>query len=417
MTGSISTKRTARNVSGQNEVFKVTTTAPAGASLVVGSNNANLSVKAGESITFPITISGPTLANGQYFGRITLDAQKAGIPQVTIPVAFVKRQGVVTLTHSCSPTTFPVGALSHCTAGMTNLAPRPAQVNLSITGSSGLEYFNVSPGATLIAPHFGVQWSGTLSPALPPTIDSITATTGPTGGYVPLSAFGVAPFAAGDDTITNFNVPTFYYGAEPYSRVGVVSNGYLVIGGGTSTDIVFLPQTLPNAARPNNVIAGLWSDLNPAGGGGAGAIRIATLTDGSTTWLVVDWNGIKNFSDATTHTFEICLRLDGGGAGTGPSSEQVTLSYGTANTASPDPASGGNSGAENRDGTSGKNLATPANDTEWSVNTSPPTPGGSQVVTYDLSAKLPKTYSSTASMTSNLTPGSTQVVQQVTVTP
>ncbi len=417
MTGSISTKRTARNVSGQNEVFKVTTTAPAGASLVVGSNNANLSVKAGESITFPITISGPTLANGQYFGRITLDAQKAGIPQVTIPVAFVKRQGVVTLTHSCSPTTFPVGALSHCTAGMTNLAPRPAQVNLSITGSSGLEYFNVSPGATLIAPHFGVQWSGTLSPALPPTIDSITATTGPTGGYVPLSAFGVAPFAAGDDTITNFNVPTFYYGAEPYSRVGVVSNGYLVIGGGTSTDIVFLPQTLPNAARPNNVIAGLWSDLNPAGGGGAGAIRIATLTDGSTTWLVVDWNGIKNFSDATTHTFEIWLRLDGGGAGTGPSSEQVTLSYGTANTASPDPASGGNSGAENRDGTSGKNLATPANDTEWSVNTSPPTPGGSQVVTYDLSAKLPKTYSSTASMTSNLTPGSTQVVQQVTVTP
>ena len=31
--------------------------------------------------------------NGQYFGRITLDPQKDGLNDVTIPVAFVKRQG------------------------------------------------------------------------------------------------------------------------------------------------------------------------------------------------------------------------------------------------------------------------------------------------------------------------------------
>jgi hypothetical protein len=28
-----------------------------------------------------------------------------------------------------------------------------------------------------------------------------------------------------DDTITNFNVPSFFYGGEAYSRIGVVSNG------------------------------------------------------------------------------------------------------------------------------------------------------------------------------------------------
>ena len=55
----------------------------------------------------------------------------------------------------------------------------------------------------------------------------------PAGGYLPLSLFGIAPIAGvGDDTITNFNVPTFYYGGEPYTRIGVVSNGYVVIGGG-----------------------------------------------------------------------------------------------------------------------------------------------------------------------------------------
>ena len=70
----------------------------------------------------------------------------------------------------------------------------------------------------------------------------------PGGGYLALSLFGVAPIAGvGDDTITNFNVPTFYYGGEAYTRIGVVSNGYLVLGGGNSGDIVFTPQHFPNA--------------------------------------------------------------------------------------------------------------------------------------------------------------------------
>ena len=66
----------------------------------------------------------------------------------------------------------------------------------------------------------------------------------PAGGYLPLSLFGIAPIAGvGDDTITNFNVPPFFYGGEPYTSIGVVSNGYVVLGGGTSADIVFTPQT------------------------------------------------------------------------------------------------------------------------------------------------------------------------------
>ena len=65
-------------------------------------------------------------------------------------------------------------------------------------------------------------------------------------------------------------MPTFYYGGEPYTSIGVVSNGYVVVGGGTAADIVFTPQHFPNAARPNNVLALIWSDLNPAA---AGAIR------------------------------------------------------------------------------------------------------------------------------------------------
>ena len=43
-------------------------------------------------MTFPITISAPSVANGQYQGRINLVPRK-GANKVTIPVAFVKKQG------------------------------------------------------------------------------------------------------------------------------------------------------------------------------------------------------------------------------------------------------------------------------------------------------------------------------------
>ena len=414
MSGQISTQRTAINVSGQNQVLQVSTIAPAGATISVGNNNGNINVKAGGSVTFPITISAPKLANGQYFGQITLDPQKAGATSVTLPVAFVKKQGAVTLSHSCSPASFAVAGSTHCTVSAANLARVQANVSVKVSGSPGLHYSNVSAPASLIAPHFGAQWSGTLSPALPPTVDSITNITGggPAGGYLPLALLGV-PAQPGftDDNILNFNVPTFFYGGESYTRVGVVSNGYVVIGGGTASDVNFAPQTFPNAARPNNVVAPFWNDLNPPAGG---AIRIATLTDGTSTWLVVDYAGVKNFSNAFTHTGELWFRL-----GSVASSEQTTISYGAANSANGDPGSGINWGAENRDGTSGKNIASPgpANNTEYAVQTSPPTAGGITSFTYDATANLPGTYDSTASMTSNQTPGIAQVIQTLTVTP
>ena len=40
----------------------------------------------------------------------------------------------------------------------------------------------------------------------------------------------------GDETIANFNVPAFLYGGDTYTRIGVDSNGYIVVGGGTSAD-------------------------------------------------------------------------------------------------------------------------------------------------------------------------------------
>src|SRR5258708_23528538 len=82
--------------------------------------------------------------------------------------------------------------------------------------------------------------------------------------------FRSSPVAGmGDETLANFAVPAFLYAGDTYTRIGMVSNGYLVLGGGISSDIQFINQRFPNPAPPNNVLAPFWTDLDatPARGG------------------------------------------------------------------------------------------------------------------------------------------------------
>jgi len=335
------------------------------------------------------------------------------------------------MTSSCSPLSFAaITGNTHCTTSLANLSRNTANASLNVSqGEKGkaLRYKNVGAPGSVIGSGDGVQWSGSLSPAVPPQVTGFTPTTGPDGGYLNLAILGVPPVAGvGDDTITNFNVPLFYYGGEPYTSIGVVSNGYVVVGGGTSSDIVFTPQHFPNTARPNNTVAPLWTDLNPAA---AGHLYVAALSGGANAgWVVVDWEGVKNFGNATTHSFEIWFQIQKGTT-TGPASEAITYSYGPnqtfpsdgpglGNAGSGDPDSGVNWGAENRDGSSGANIATaPANGSEFLLHTTPPTAGGSVTIPYDIFSKKTGTFTSVASMTSDQTPGIAQIVTTLTVTP
>jgi len=173
---------------------------------------------------------------------------------------------------------------------------------------------------------------------------NIAPGAGPASGYLSLSLFGVTPIAGiNDDSIVNFNAPAFSYAGETWNRVGVVSNGYIVVGGGTNADVQFINQQFPNPTQPNNVLAPFWTDLNPAVGG---AVRIAILTDGINTWIVTDWAEVPNSSDNTQlNSFEAWIGING--------VEDIVFSYG--------PVTDGNGGfltvgAEDKTGTVGYNY-------------------------------------------------------------
>ena len=416
-TGDLTTHRTAINVSGASQNMAVQISEPAGVTITVGNSNHDLHIAKDSSLTFPIEISAPDVANGQYEARIDLVPAKGG-NKVTIPVAFVKTQGSVTLSNSCAPTTFAAKTgSSHCIVTATNLGSVAANASLTVKpreSGKPLQYKNVGAPGSVIGSGEGVQWSGPLSPSLAPAVNGFTTGAGEPYGYVPLSALGVPPLpGTGDETITNESFNTFYYGGEPYNTVGAVSNGYAVVGGGDSNDINYLTQTFPNPSRPNNVVAPFWTDLNPSFGG---AIYMAQVGNGSDDWVVVDYEAVRNYDSTDTHTFEIWFRNSGFASGSGPASEQVTVVNGANGAGDVDTTT--EIGAENRDGSSGKNMASYlGNGTQYTVNMGQPTAGGSVSIPFDVTGKKTGTFHSDAALTSDQTPGTTIVPQALTITP
>jgi len=304
------------------------------------------------------------------------------------------------MTHTCEPTDLARNQDAACTVTLTNNSAAPAPVNFSLVVPSRVDISSVSVPAT--GTSRGFTWNGTLTPALPPTIISVTPGATPAGGYLPLSAFGIAPIAGmGDETIVNYNVPPFTYGTETYTRVGVVSNGYVVIGSGTAQDVDYLNQPIPSTTRPNNIIAPFWTDLNPSAGG---AVRVGSLSDGTNDWLVIDYDKVPNWSSAAQqNSFQVWIGLNG--------TDDVTIANSV--------VTGGDGGflsqgAENRDGTSGAAYSGGSN-TAWVVNATGPTPGGSVQITYDASSSRAGSYVLAPTATSPLVKGTISVPQTLRV--
>jgi subtilisin family serine protease len=409
MPGMITTWRTARNNSAVTQTYDITATGPAGGKITI--NPKKLTIAAWQTKSFFITIDGTKLPDGQYFGKITLNPRSAGSLNAVLPVAFDKHPGEVTLNNSCAAGTVAVGAAIACEVTVQNLAAQPANVSLRVKGpkSRNLLLRNWDAGNKK---GNGFVWNGQLSESIAPSIISLTPGHGPGGGYLSLTLFGVPGEGFyTDETLANYSVPTFSYGHELYDTIAVTSDGYIVVGGGGSDDLNYIPQDFPNVAPPNNVLAPYWTDLNPST---AGDIYIATLTDGTDTWIVVEWKGTPVYpGPANPRSFQIWLQI-GGTADEGIWFEHDTDAVGAAGS-----GDGLIVGADNRDGSSGADLGlnTPPLGTGYEVIAGSPTPGGSMTINYEAYGQRTGTYKILSTMTSDITQGTATDLDLITVTP
>ncbi len=116
--GRLTTVRTARNVTGRPQTYRVRTTAPAGSRITVTPGRFTLAPGRSVALTVTITSTAPA---GQRFGEIRLEPQRNGLPTLRLPVAFVHQQGGVTLRRRCASADVVRRGVTTCTVTATDV--------------------------------------------------------------------------------------------------------------------------------------------------------------------------------------------------------------------------------------------------------------------------------------------------------
>lgn len=392
--GAITVQRTVQNTRNAARDWKLSVIGPTDLKVSVPTT---ISVPAAGSAAFSIALDGRGIPLGEKRHAV-IELKRPNETTLRFPVTVVRGAATVPLSKACSPLTFAQGSTTQCTIAVANMTFNPA--NVFLTDILTNNQLALVPGSVVNATEIsnGLQFSGVLAAAQPAGV-AVAPGASPGGGYLPLSLFGIPPIGGvGDDTITNFNVPAFLYGGEVNSVIGVSSNGYLVIGGGSGADNSINNQNFPNTERPNNVLAPFWTDLNP---GAAGAMRIGTLTDGVDTWIVVDWEAVREFSAPRLASFQVWIGVNGDAH----PAQDISFAYGTIM----GNGDGGflSVGAENRFGNRGSTVyfngagTLPANGTQLVVTSTPGAPGGTRTITFSAVGKNKGSWTNCAEMTSN----------------
>jgi subtilisin family serine protease len=398
MPGLITATRTVKNVTNQTLAFTATGTTVNGAKITV--LPAGFSVKPGKTQKLTIAITAPDLPDGQYFGQVNLK-QAGGNRALHLPVAFFRQEGIVPVDQTCTPSTIARNTgQSTCTVTVQNNSLQTTEVTAASTLSSQLRLNSVT-GATQIGTQLATK-TATLA-GRQPDRPVIAPGTSP-AGYLPLDAFGITPVPIGDEEALNFNVEPYLFAGQTYNRIGVVSDGYSVAGGTSgSEDIQFAPQNLPDPARPNNVLASYWTDLD---GTGAPGILAGNLTDGTNNWLVIEWREFL-FGTNSLKVFQQWIGTNG--------AEDISYTYDPENLpGDPGPGYGLTVGAENLDGTAGSQITGPPVQ-DYRVQSTPGAPGGSMTYSMNIRGVQRGTGTVTTGVSTPLVKGLTIEVDKIIV--
>ncbi|HMJ75924.1 MAG TPA: Ig-like domain repeat protein, partial [Iamia sp.] len=206
-----------------------------------------------------------------------------------------------------------------------------------------------------------------------------------------------------------------------YDDLGVTDNGYVVVGGGTSgKDSTATPQDVPNAGRPNNVLAPFWTDLDPAAPGAEFSLGYV-VPGGSEAcerpvWIVAEWQ-MPEFGTGTVRKTQVWIESDDPECATDtPPPEAVYFTYDhTTMTAAP--ARPFRIAAESSSGTVGGMRPAGELPTQNYRVTSSGTPTAAPAVTWNVvgEGRAAGTGTIAATVESSLIPGSATVFTDVTV--
>lgn len=365
-----------------------------------------IAIRPGRDRTIPITVDASAVAVGDT--AMAVVHLTHGDYSLRFPITIVRAQAPVSIDKTCDSASLAPGEATECTITITNNTFSDADFNVNDVLPRRLRLVNGSVDGATQTSSRSLSASGSLFGAAPAIVDAAVDPLASPFGYVALSQFGsTVDLGGSDESIVNIGIGDFVYAGETYSTIGVVSNGYIVVGGGTGADVNYLNDPIPSDNIPNNVLAPFWTDLNPDFGG---RILAVYLTDGVNTWLVVEWEAVSNYGDGELNTFQVWIGVDG--------FEDISFTYGPAIS----DGDGGflTVGAENKFGNTGGQVyyngvgdapepsysaSNPTGTYEVNVFSTPGAPGETYVITYSAYGKIPGDWTNCAEMTSSLFEG------------
>ncbi len=375
----------------------VATTVPAGAQAGVAPAGA----VEGRALGAPTAVIEGTKGPGAPDGRRTTRA----VGDVTIG------------SQGCAPDPVAFGGQTTCTYHVQNQTQTATTVDLQATGDGELAVVGADQGASVSG---GTARAEDVT--LPPrNTGAIQVNPGPTfAGYYALETIPINPQTIADDQILNYTVQPYRWNGATYTSIGISANGYAVVGGAdTAKDASATPQDVPNAGRPNNVLAPFWTDLTPAGGG---TLRVATVANTAqppcerSYWFVAQWDMFE-YGTTTNRKAQLWIQADDPDCATDPvPAETIYFTYDFATMTAP-PARPFRIAAENSTGTVGGMRPAGQLPTDHLVVTSSGTAQPAPVVEWKVvgEGRAAGTGTLAATVESSLIPGSSTVFTDVAV--
>lgn len=320
--GECSWVRTVTNKSGIDGTWRIDTRQKTGG-LKLTATPSEIVLGPGESADIHVSADTTLATPGWNFGELELRPDEAELTNLHMPVAVQTALSTSpNLTKTVDKDTAVEDDLLTYTISLAN-GQLGDNINLSDVVPEGLIAIASSVTETVTngetSKPFGfvsateATWSGRLARGGL----ELNSTTSAPSGFLPLADFGIAPQGCPsncDDGGIILNVPTFVYNGQSYSDVIMSVNGTLQAGSDGELAATFANQNLPSGTPPNNIIAALWTDLNMGVDGDGAEWYVGVLGDGTTDFIIFEWNSIPLFGDPeTTFSFQIWVEVGDSG--------------------------------------------------------------------------------------------------------
>jgi uncharacterized repeat protein (TIGR01451 family) len=266
------------------------------------------SIGEGESFDARVFWDADMDSGDRWYGAFTLSSSPSNPGDIgTVPVNLRRHPDDVTKTVD-SATAEHGDTLTYTITVEPNVTPVDLTYTIEDTIPDDLTYVEGSVTGDAVVDDGVVSWSGTMASPAGVEGDYSVATNltdpscdTPLGGWVDLQSFGIGPVVGidGDGAWTAFasGAPIQFYGRE-FVGATLLSTGFTIFDFAANFGSPYwVPQSLPDAAAPNNLVASLWQDTEIVYDAVANSgVRLVTLGGtGADGWIIIDYDRVELF--------------------------------------------------------------------------------------------------------------------------